>query len=767
VYPKTIGWLPAIAFIPLLGALINACLGRRLGKAFVSVVGVAAPAVAFTISMAFFGAMQVDDRALVIRGERDVIQRVALTLVQKGLTFEEEDRPRDENGRHDIVFLRVQTSPENELVRAVASDAGVQPKDIGSASEVEGAKRAFKADLGSWIKAAGLDLRFSFILDRLSIILVLVITGVGTLIHIYSTSYMEEEDAGGFARYFTYLNLFVASMLVLVLGGDLFLLFVGWEGVGMCSYLLIGFHYRDAANAACGTKAFVVNRIGDLGFVLGAFLLLTGVRDAAGAGGTFSADVATINLLAPSMDAALVGVACLLLFIGCTGKSAQIPLHLWLPDAMAGPTPVSALIHAATMVTAGVYLIARLSPTFVIAEVQGVPVLGIVAVVGMLTAFFAATAALGQDDIKRVLAYSTVSQLGYMFVGVGATAMGAAVFHLVTHAFFKGLLFLAAGAVIHATHTQSMREMGGLRNRMPVTFVCMTIGALALAAFPGLSGFFSKDMILFQVLARAETDNAASTAWRVIYALGVVTGGITAIYSLRLICMTFLGEYRGHGQPHEAPSAMTAPLVVLAVLSVAGLLLGLPGVTPGLPHHLAELLPHFLKGIVATPLTATLPPERLHHLEIGGLVTGVVIALIGAGIGYLVWRGGPAQVPWENPTPGGLLEGTRDVLARAWLYDEVVNKKGLQPAVKSFSEVMWRWVDDATIDRGLVDGAGAVSNDLSTFARGFQTGRVGRYAGYFVIGALALPILTLWGLPIYRLLLSALAGGGADAGSGH
>ncbi len=764
MYPKTIGWLPAIAFIPLLGALLNACLGKRLGKAFVSVVGVAAPAVAFTISMAFFGAMQVDDRAVVIRGERDAIQRVALTLVQKGLTFEEEDRPRDSLGRHDTVLLRVQAAADHPAIATVAAlENDVQ---VGPASEIEGAQRAFKADLGSWIKAAGLDLRFSFILDRLSIILVLVITGVGTLIHIYSTSYMEEEDAGGFARYFTYLNLFVASMLVLVLGGDLFLLFVGWEGVGMCSYLLIGFHYRDSANAACGTKAFVVNRIGDLGFVLGAFLLLTGVRDAA-AGAAFSADISVINELARTgaLDGVLVGVACLLLFIGCTGKSAQIPLHLWLPDAMAGPTPVSALIHAATMVTAGVYLIARLSPAFVIAEVQGIPVLGIVAVVGMLTAFFAATAALGQDDIKRVLAYSTVSQLGYMFVGVGATAMGAAVFHLVTHAFFKGLLFLAAGAVIHATHTQSMREMGGLRTRMPVTFATMTIGALALAAFPGFSGFFSKDMILFQVLARAEVPGAASTAWRVIYALGVVTGGITAIYSLRMICMTFLGEYRGHGQPHEASSAMTAPLVVLAVLAVGSFLLGLPGVTPLLPHHLAELLPHFLKGVVAAPVTEALPVERLHHLEIGGLLTGVVIGLLGAGIGYMVWRGGPAQVPWENPTPGGLLEGTRDVLARAWLYDEVVNKKGLQPAVKSFSEVMWRWVDDATIDRGLVDGAGAVSNDLSTFARGFQTGKVGRYAGYFVVGALALPILTLWGLPIYRAVLAMFAGGGA--GSGH
>lgn len=309
-----------------------------------------------------------------------------------------------------------------------------------------------------------------------------------------------------------------------------------------------------------------------------------------------------LNNAAPGLAPGVLGVACLLLFLGATGKSAQLPLHLWLPDAMAGPTPVSALIHAATMVTAGVYMIARLNPTFALAEIGGVSVLGIVAVVGALTAFFAGAAAIGQDDLKKVLAYSTISQLGYMFMGVGAMAFGAAIFHLVTHAFFKAVLFLGAGAVIHATHTQSMKKMGGLRKLMPTTYWTMLAGAVALAGFPLFSGFFSKDMILFEALVRAKTPGA-SLAWSGVYALGVFTGFVTAVYSTRMICMTFLGDYRGDGHPHASPPSMALPLAVLGVLAIFGGLLGVPALGP--LKSIAEALPaHFLGPVWADSAAA-------------------------------------------------------------------------------------------------------------------------------------------------------------------
>jgi NADH-quinone oxidoreductase subunit L len=763
VYPKLIAWLPALALFPFLGALVNGVLGRRLGKTFVTIVGVGAPAVSFAVAVAFFAAMYVHDRQAVAYGAREAISQVSHHLDTRTAATEtgarlpapidhhiEDDPRRVDTSAQDRVFL---------VMHGVALDdpvlAEVEAFDVKTGRADAFGPRSFESDAGSWISSFGLDIHFKFVLDRLAALMCLVITGVGTLIHIYSTRYMEHEDQGGFARYFAYLNLFVAAMLVLVLGGDLLLMFVGWEGVGLCSYLLIGFHYKDPANAACGSKAFIVNRIGDVGFVLGVLLLLVLAREASG--GVFSADISRLNALASTnaltSDRELLGIACLLLFLGATGKSAQIPLHLWLPDAMAGPTPVSALIHAATMVTAGIYMIARLSPVFDQAVFLGVSVLGMIAVVGVLTAFFAGTAALGQDDIKKVLAYSTVSQLGYMFVGVGCGAFGAAVFHLVTHAFFKALLFLGAGSVIHSTGTQSMREMGGLRKYMPVTCLTMVVGALALAAFPGLSGFFSKDLILAEVLVRGHAEGATS-AWRVLYALGVVTGAITAVYSTRLIYMTFWGEYRGRGHPHESPAAMTAPLVILAVLAVGAGALGLPEV-----FHTGEpTLPHFVAPVVAAA-ERTISADAHHQIEWFGLIVGVVAAALGIGVGAAIWRA--PDNPWELPTPGGLLEKTRAVLANAWYYDDVVNKRGAQPAVKYFSHVLWRWIDDETVDRGLVDGAGRVGKELSLFARAFQSGQVARYAGYVTLGAVLIPLVALVIVPGWHDLMTYLTSGAA------
>ncbi|MCO5169021.1 MAG: NADH-quinone oxidoreductase subunit L [Planctomycetes bacterium] len=765
MYPKIVGWLPALALIPLLGALLNGLLGRRLGRTFVTVVGVGAPAVAFALGAAAFSVSLLHDRQVVAAGSRAAVSRAEQMLAGQRTAAGEviapvlhDDPRRLDPVPQDRVFLRlpeVSFERDRPLLVEVARATGV---DIGP-SENFGAL-SYQADLGSWIAFGGLDVRFKFVLDRLAMIMVLVITGVGTLIHIYSSRYMEHEDAGGFARYFCYLNMFVGAMLILVLGGDLLLLFVGWEGVGLCSYLLIGFHYKDSANAACGSKAFIVNRIGDLGFVLGLLLLMTLVRDAT-PGVAFSADIERLNLLASTNalapDTGVLGIACLLLFLGATGKSAQIPLHLWLPDAMAGPTPVSALIHAATMVTAGVYMIARLSPVFADAAVGGVPVLGVIAIVGVATAFFAGTAALGQDDIKRVLAYSTVSQLGYMFVAVGAAAYGAAVFHLVTHAFFKALLFLASGSVIHATGTQSMREMGGLRRYMPITFVTMTIGALALSAFPFVvSGFYSKDLILAEVFLRGHTEGA-SQVWYGIYAVGVLTGAITALYSARMIMLTFFGEYRGGGHPHESPQAMTIPLVLLAVLSVFAAAFGLPEIMT----HTEPGLPHYLAAVVAT-VERTVTPEMHHQIELIGMAIGSVAALLGIAGGVYIWR--TPDNPWELPRPGGVIEKTRGLLANAWLYDEVVNKSGLQPATKYLSHVLWRWVDDEAIDRGLVDGAGRVGAELSHFTRSFQVGRVARYAGYFTIGALLIPLVALVLVPAWPQLLTLLSRGAA---AGH
>lgn len=422
----------------------------------------------------------------------------------------------------------------------------------------------------TWISVGDLKLDISFRLDPLSIVMSLVVTGVGFLIHVYSVGYMHGDKR--FTRFFAFLNLFIFSMLILVLGNNLLLLFLGWEGVGLCSYLLIGFWFEKKENAIAAIKAFVVNRIGDFGFILGIILLFWSL----GKTGVWALDFDTIRAHVHFLDKKTVTLICLLLFMGATGKSAQIPLYVWLPDAMAGPTPVSALIHAATMVTAGVYMVTRMSFLYNLSPFA----MNVVAVVGCATAIFAATIAIAQNDIKRVLAYSTISQLGYMFMAVGVGAYSAGIFHLATHAFFKALLFLGAGSVIHGMNgEQDMRKMGGLRKKMPITWWTMLAGTLAIAGVPPLAGFFSKDEILAGAFKNGHV---------YLTAVGILTAGLTAFYMFRLLIMTFW-ERKGEHPPHahESPTTMTFPLVILALLSVTGGTMG-----KGL-HHFLELVAQF------------------------------------------------------------------------------------------------------------------------------------------------------------------------------
>ncbi len=591
--------------------------------------------------------------------------------------------------------------------------------------------------LGSWIPAGALVIDWAFQLDQLSMLMVLVITGVGTLIHIFSVGYMRDD--AGYARYFAYLNLFVAFMLVLVLGASYPVLFIGWEGVGLCSYLLISFWFRDAANVAAGTKAFVVNRIGDAGFLVAMFLMWRTTQHL---------DFAGVHaaLLSQAGTPAVVAIA-LCLFIGCTGKSAQLPLYVWLPDAMAGPTPVSALIHAATMVTAGVYLVARAAPVF-----SGAPSISLlVTVVGALTALFAATIALRQWDIKKVLAYSTVSQLGYMFMAVGSGAYTAGVFHLVTHAFFKALLFLGAGSVIHAMHAayhathrhddlQDLRNMGGLRRVMPVTAVTMGLATLAIAGVPPLAGFFSKDAILSAVFARASGSPLAQasllglsgrTILLGVYAVGMVTALFTAVYMGRLLLLAFFGENRTGSDAaaalHEAPGVMTIPVVLLAILTVAGGWLNLPELMPlGRP----ELLDHWLApvtGASAARLAGTVP--LAHGTEQGLVLAAVVTAMLGLGIALM-----GARRPITDKAHASPDTGVAALLANAYHVDAGVDAVLVRPTQALASVALARGVEPG------IDGLfRAVGSGLTAVAalvgRRVQDGDVGKYAWVIAAGA--------------------------------
>ena len=554
---------------------------------------------------------------------------------------------------------------------------------------LEPEKRFLIDNLYRWIDLGSLQVDMAFLIDPLSAVMILVVTGIGGLIHIYATGYMHDDNA--FWRFFAYLNLFTAAMLTLVLGDSLLLLFVGWEGVGLCSYALIGFWYTDHNNARAGNKAFIVNRVGDFGFVLGMFLLFWSL-DAQGHG---TLTVREMVQWAPTIKDSLlwgwpvVTLATLFLFVGATGKSAQIPLFVWLPDAMAGPTPVSALIHAATMVTAGVYMTARMNVFFSMAPTT----LHVIAVIGVATALVAASIALTQYDIKKVLAYSTVSQLGYMFIGIGVGGYAAAVFHLMTHAFFKACLFLGAGSVIHAMHhEQDMRKMGGLKVWMPVTFITFFISVLAIAGFPPFAGFFSKDEILWL---------AASNGHWTIWFLAVCGAGLSAFYMFRQLFMTFYGTSRAdhHTQEHlhESPQVMTLPLVILAIGAVFAGFVGLPGVLGG------SQFANWLEPVIHAH-------EEAHAsgaLEWGLMAVSVSVASLGVFLAYLMYRRESLSPAIFADLAGGLFYRLFD---RKWYFDEIYQVVFVNGTllIARFGSLFDQYIID-----GIVNGAAALTRFVS------------------------------------------------------
>jgi len=563
-----------------------------------------------------------------------------------------------------------------------------------------------------FINTVSLNVHFDFQIDQLSSLFLLIITGVGFLIHVYSTSYMHEEPAKDFAKYFAYLNLFVFSMLLLVLGGNYIIMFIGWEGVGLCSYLLIGFWFKNNDYNNAAKKAFIMNRIGDLGFLLAVFWLLSKVG---------TADYHQVFSQVDKLSAFDISAITLLLFVGATGKSAQIPLYTWLPDAMAGPTPVSALIHAATMVTAGIYMIARSNILFTMAPLTQT----VITIVGLLTALIAATIALKQNDIKKVLAYSTVSQLGYMFVGLGVGAYTGAVFHVMTHAFFKALLFLGAGSVIHAMGgEQDMRNMGGLKKQMSVTHITFLLGCLAIAGMPPFSGFFSKD----EILAAAFAHNP------MVWFGGVVGAMLTAFYMFRLYAMTFQGKFRGtHDQEHhlhESPAAITLPLIVLAILAVVGGWIGIPEVL----MHGGHRLEAFLEPIFANSNQIAVKHELSHATEYTLMGASVGIALIAL---LFAWKKFSHYEKVEtNET------GIGKLIANKWYVDELYDKIIVQP-LQSLATFFNQVVEKNIVD-GLVNGVGKAVNYGSRQIRLLQNGLVGTYILLMVIGMLILFIIQLF-----------------------
>jgi NADH-quinone oxidoreductase subunit L len=568
-----------------------------------------------------------------------------------------------------------------------------------------------------WINVGPVKIPFAFLVDQLSSIMLLIITGVGFLIHLYSIGYMHDDK--GFGKFFAYLNLFIFFMLLLVMGSNYIIMFIGWEGVGLCSYLLIGFWYTNPSYADAAKKAFIMNRIGDLGFLLGVFLIIYAFG---------SVEFATLFPKAATMKvgAAPFFTITILLFIGAVGKSAQLPLFTWLPDAMAGPTPVSALIHAATMVTAGIYMIARSNIFFSLAP----DTMEIIAIVGLATALFAALIALTQTDIKKVLAYSTVSQLGYMFLGLGVGAYTGAFFHVLTHAFFKALLFLGAGSVIHAMGgEQDMRKMGGLKGKIKVTFITMLIGTIAIAGIFPFSGFFSKDEILAHAYAHSTT----------FYVVGVFTAMLTSFYMFRMMYLTFWGKFRGtHEQEHhvhESPASMTIPLVVLAVLSAVGGLINLPEMFGG--HSALE---HFLEPLFKAS-NAVLPSAELSagtEKALMGISVGVaVIALIYAYIKYVKNGSLPVADTEERPALTSLSYHKFYVDE---LYDFLIRKP-----LDFLSTFFYNVIDKMGID-GLVNGIGKGTVETSKGLRLLQTGNVGFYIFVMVLGIVAVLLYSVFGL---------------------
>jgi NADH-quinone oxidoreductase subunit L len=610
-----------------------------------------------------------------------------------------------------------------------------------------------------WIRSGAFQVDFAFYLDQLSLIMLMVVSGVGFLIHIYSIGYMWED--GSFYRFFTYLNLFMFFMLTLILASNYLLMFIGWEGVGLASYLLIGFWFKKDSAASAGKKAFIVNRIGDFGFLIALFLLIKHF-------GTLNfAEVAqNVAPLGIETHAGLLTAIGILLMVGAAGKSAQIPLYVWLPDAMEGPTPVSALIHAATMVTAGVYMVSR---SHVIFE-RAPTALTVVAIIGTLTALFAATIGVTQTDIKKVLAYSTVSQLGYMFMACGVGAFSAGVFHLMTHAFFKGLLFLAAGSVIHAVGgEQDMRRMGGLRTKIPWTFWTMTAGTFAIAGIPPLAGFFSKDEILWR---------AYQASW-IYWALGVFTAFLTSFYMFRLWFMTFFGEYRGeehsehghhddahgHGGVHESPAVMLVPLVVLALLSVVGGWVGVPGSLGGGNQFDKFLGPVFratapmaaqdreaATGTVSAPAgrqnevrqtdgqqTEGSEPETSHTTEL--LFTGISVGagLLGLFLAFTLYYKRP-ELPQRIATAFG---GFYHTVLHKYYVDEIYAAIFVKPLINGSTKILWHGIDQGIIDASL-DGSADGAREVSDTMRHMQSGNIRSYAGWVAAGAACVIIFMAW-----------------------
>jgi len=593
-------------------------------------------------------------------------------------------------------------------------------------------QRLFEKVIFDWVVSGSFQTVIGYQIDPLSILMALVVSGVSFFIHIYSVGYMHDDP--GYTRYFTYLNLFVFMMLNLILANNFLLMFVGWEGVGLCSYLLIGFWYEKDSASNAGKKAFVVNRVGDFGFLLGMFLLFTSL----GEHGIWTLDFTEVFTNASKLDTATVTAITILFFIGATGKSAQIPIYVWLPDAMEGPTPVSSLIHAATMVTAGVYMVARCNVLYTMAPIA----MAIVAIVGVATAIFTASIGFCQNDIKKVLAYSTISQLGYMFLGVGVGAFSAGIFHLMTHAFFKGLLFLGAGSVMHALSGElDMRKMGALRKKIPYTFWTFFIATLAIAGIPGLSGFFSKDEILWQAFS-------SSHGHFLLWLVAAIAAGMTAFYMFRALFMTFFGQSRVDEHAahhlHESPKIMTVPLMVLAVLSVIGGYIGIPHVLGG-ANHIHEFLAPVLGG-GAEPAKAHAGISLLTQawasggeggghsaaLELLMMVISVVIALIGIGIAYLFYVKNPALPKLIAERWKGLYK----LVFNKYYVDELYEILFIK-SLKGLGTGLWKGFDEFVID-GTVNGIAYLIGLLSGAMRRLQTGLVQNYAFSMIIGGVVL-----------------------------
>jgi NADH-quinone oxidoreductase subunit L len=604
-----------------------------------------------------------------------------------------------------------------------------------------------------WIRSGNFTADFAFYLDQLSLVMLLVVSGVGFLIHIYSVGYMWDDPS--YYRFFTYLNLFMFFMLTLVLSDNYLVMFIGWEGVGLASYLLIGFWFTKDSAASAGKKAFIVNRVGDFGFLIALFLLIKHFGSL-----NFDQVFGSVKPLgAETAGAGLLTTIGILLMVGACGKSAQIPLYIWLPDAMEGPTPVSALIHAATMVTAGVYMVSRSHVIFERAPIA----LTVVAIIGTLTAFFAATIGVAQTDIKKVLAYSTISQLGYMFMACGVGAFSAGIFHLMTHAFFKGLLFLAAGSVIHAVGgEQDMRKMGGLRKRIPWTFWTMTAGTLAIAGIPGLAGFFSKDAILWR---------AYQASWAY-WLVGLVTAFITSFYMFRLWFMTFFGEYRGqadghdqvahsahdthaahgHGGIHESPRVMVIPLVILAVLSVVGGYVGVPGSLGGSNRFDQFLGPVFHGSAPVDAQHAALgekgaseqttegsEPKTQASTELLFTAISVLAAFLGLGLAWLLYykrRDLPAKVADSLGT-------FYQAVVHKYYIDELYGAVLVKPLIEGSTRILWQGVDRNIIDAAVND-AGDVARHASDEVRHMQSGNIRSYAGWIAAGAAVVIAFMIW-----------------------